>query len=148
MSIRGDILDNMESALQTLTTSNAYPIQISTVLRFNENWSEIAAHDSPLLAIEDTGIDILDVWDDAAYRFRWTVTLVGVVNSQTSDDVQAEMNSVIADVKQLIDSSPDLGDNVLRWRFVQGTQIGYDEQNSLGIALMETELIYYVEETF
>jgi len=144
MSIRATILDNLEIVLKAIQDNASYETAIAEVSRFDENVLTLGQHQFPLVMIVDAGPEILVVQDDTHYHYLMDVTMIGLVKSGTVLDLQTDLNKLISTLKQFIDSDPNLGTNVMRFRFVGLDSNAYETKTEkIGSTVIGTQIRYW-----
>lgn len=146
MSIRGEILNNLEAMLNGITTLNGYAMDIGSVQRRAFSQDEIDRGRSPAVAIVDNGIERSLGYVGTNQRMKAVITIDGLVragsNSPTAANVSEYFNTFIADVRKCVYAS-DLGSNVIYQRlgelraFVAETAIAFE---------YDLEILYYYPE--
>lgn len=118
MSIRANILDNLETALNNIKESSSYELPIAEIGRFPVNPNDLQNHRFPYVSIVDAGEESLTVRDATHYQFLMMTPLVADVQTSTEGDLSESLNKLISDLKKFVDSNPSLGSNVLKFRLV------------------------------
>jgi hypothetical protein len=149
LSIRADILDNLETALKAIQDDTGYDTPIAEVSRFDENALTAEQHRFPLVMIVDAGPESLVVQDDTHYHYLMDIVLIGFVKSGTIQDLQTDLNNLISTLKQFIDSDPSLGSNVMRFRFTGLDSNAYNayetKTEKIGSTVIGTQIRYWCE---
>ena len=146
MSIRSDILDNLETALKAIQDDTSYDTSIAEISRFDENALTLGQHQFPLVMIVDAGPEVLVVQDDTHYHYLMDIVLIGFVKSGTVLDLQTDLNKLISTLKQFIDSDPSLGSNVMRFRFTGLDSNAYETKTEkIGSTVIGTQIRYWCE---
>jgi len=142
MSARDDVLDHLETALTAITTDNGYYTTVKKVARGPLPYEEIA-NNCPFIAIIE-GDETPLVTDATQIRFRSSVGLVLYVKGPNLLDMSKLINELADDVKTMIYTPVDLGDNGFSAAIMSSDiQISLTEKVAAGI--MEIEVIYYAD---
>jgi len=144
MSVRGIILENLETKLIAIKDDLNYDFPIAEISRFEENVLISGQHRFPLIMIVDAGPETLIIEDGSYYHYSTDISLIGIVGSDTKNELQDELNKLISTIKQFIDSVPDLGDNAMRFRFLGlDSNIFETKTHILASTVINTRLRYW-----
>ena len=143
MSVRNDIMSNVEEACKTLRTGYEANL-VTDPMPFRENFLTLTKDETPVLMIVDQGNDIPLVQSSTETMFVFDVSLFGFVTEFSYEDARRELNAILTSVKTLINSEPDLGTAVLKWQFIEGQGIVYDNEGRRGYSTFMTRIIYKV----
>ena len=145
MSVRNDIMDNVLDACKTIRSSDDYEATLAAdPTPFKENYLNMTKDQTPVLMIADQGNDIVLVQSATETMFKFDLSLFGYVAESAWEDAQRELNAILASVKKLINSGPDIGTAVLKWRFVEGLGVAYDNEGRRGWTTIQTTILYKV----
>lgn len=114
MSVRETILGNLATGLATITTANAYSMNVDTpVLRdmpHSDNLNQEIT--KARVVIEDAGADSLISWFSSNKALvEFDVVIRCYVQSARSEEPNDEIGNIQADVMKLLDSPVSLGSN-------------------------------------
>jgi len=143
MSVREDILLNLETALNGIKLSPDYESLIKEVSRYDENVLMTENFSNPLVMIVDVGDDEKRVQDITDYRFRMTVVLRGFVKAGNQIQCQTELNKLVSTIRKFINAGVALGSNVLDFRFMNNEQHRYDQDKGLADCVINTRISYW-----
>jgi len=149
MSVRNDILTNLETALKAIEDDSSYELNIHDVSLYDENILVQQAHKVPLVMIVDTGKERLLVRDDTHYRYEWEIVLRGFVKADTESEVHEKLNKMISTLKQFVDSDSSLGSNVLDFQFIEMQTNRFDPDRMMADTIIVCHIIYWcIDGTF
>ena len=143
ISTRETVFANLEQAIKDIAQAETYQVKFETVTRNDLN---IAAADKgvfPLIGIVDTGPEVIMEKDNTGIRYRTDFTLVGYIQSANLADLQNKVNQLISTLRQFVNSSPDLGTNVLAiWDIELSDRLHEIETQKAGFALA-CQMVWY-----
>jgi len=146
MSVRSDIIDNLETAITAVKDSTSYPLTIKEVNRFDINRLVSANATFPMVVIVDVGGDRVLVQDGSQSRIAMPIGLLGAVSGDTTDELGDNLSKMTSWLEQFIASSPSLGDQVLGIQFGQVRGNSYQvEPTKRASTAVDAEIIYYVD---
>jgi hypothetical protein len=144
VSVRGDILENLEGALNAIKENSAYPMSIATVSRFDINKTSVSRETYPVVIIYDGGPEVPVVEDDTHFHYLMSLSFIAAVQSTTLKDLEIDLNNLIATIKQFLASTPALGDNVMRLRCTGIESNIYETKEAIvGSTLITATLRYW-----
>lgn len=144
MSTRSDILTAMTTALETAQADIAYPVVVKTIMPYGQNWLTVGRDKVPLVAIQDSGTETIDVIDATHYRKSTNMLLIGMIIVSRSDSILSEIDTVQAWIERFIDSNQTLTSSVLDWQLI-GRELREEypnEETARAIVIVATRLIY------
>lgn len=116
MSTRGTILDNLQTQLAAIATGSGYYYSLSAAQVMREAWhQEQLPERKPYVTIIDSGPDRLrQRCASGVIRSEMTVNLILQIQAEDSENpATTEVNNMIADMYQFVETPPSLGSNVL-----------------------------------
>ena len=145
MSIRNDILANLETALEGITVDAGYPITVNSVTRFWQNTNTLNGYREPLVMLLDGSPEEKVAQDASQYRYAFDLKLMGYVKTSTSETTHDELNKLQAALKQLIDSQPSLGAHCLALLFLGTDGNAFDEDQNQAWVTVNCRIIYWCD---
>ncbi len=144
MSVRSDIIATMNTSLQTLAISSSYSAGIKRVLDHNENVEIALKSETPLLMVFDVGNEEVRVRDGTYTRYAFNVEIWGFCRNKTWTQTLASLSTMAADIKEWVQSSPNLGSTVLELHYVGTDEHQYDEERLRGQVKTTLYIQYFV----
>lgn len=145
MALRDIITANLLSALELIKCNSSYESQITQISEFNENILRQLEYQTPLVMLLDPGIEELKVWEETAFRYKWKIGLYGVVQTETKENLNSELNKLVSSLKQFIYSQPSLGNSVLQFKYMETSETRFYKDHTMADVLINCEIIYYSE---
>ena len=145
MSVRSEILGNLQTALQGITIENGYSSDIGLVSRRSFSKDEIDQSKCPALAIDESGQDSPAGKCGIYFRNKMVIALEGYIMSSASSfesgDLSDEFNEFVENVRSCI-STADLGSHALYCR--SGELKVYTGDNEMAF-ILDLEIMYFYE---
>lgn len=142
---RKTIIDNLVTALKAIKTDDDYQIQPAMVSPVVKNIQNISKSNCPAILVIDGGEVEKVVEDDTNVRWKTEIFLVGIVKSDTEDDIHNDLNDMNATLTKFCFSDPDLGSYALEYKFVSADGHNYELVNKpyTGVTTYRTSITYY-----
>ena len=143
-SIRSTIVANIISEMEDLRTdatfSNSSVKKVSSTI---ENIQHQLTDETSFVMVVDTGNEIYVVPDPTHTRYSFDVEVLAYVKGRTTSDGIAELNNIIADVKQWVNAGPSLGSNVFAIDWIENTGSQFDGEHNQMYTTMLLRVVYW-----
>lgn len=113
MSIRNDIITNILTKIDDIQSGDAYDVNVASIQPFDEDYLVKFKGQTPILMVNEAGLEEQLVADGTHDRFAITITVTGYLSGGSHSSLQRDSNDLVAALKQFANSDPDLGDNAL-----------------------------------
>jgi len=141
MSTRKNIITSFTEVLETLTISNGYSNTIKEVSRYPQNVLLVDKSKIPLLIIDDKGEDLI-VEDSTNCRYKIDIDIVVLTESSSMNTAFDTVQDILADIRYLAGTAPDIDDSVLRFKVYDATTIAYDYDKKRAWAIINADILY------
>ena len=142
MGVRSTILNALKTELQGTVNSSSYSFDLAVVTLFDENMLNLPEHRKPMLQILDSEDDISIHEDSTHTVYETFINLFGVVGAGNADDLHNSLANMTALIKQFLASTPSLGSNVYRIKYVKAEN-RYLEGQRVASTLVSCQILYW-----
>lgn len=139
MSIKNDILDNLITALKTITPGNGYNTDVRTVSRFSQA-SDMQQESTPAVYIYETG-ERTNMEAETEIQYTVTGYLIGIIKNLS--DLESRGAALASDIQRLIYSPPSLGTYALDVQITDSEVIMSETEKRVTVSVI-FEIIYYI----
>lgn len=143
MSVRNDIIANLISEVKAYVVSDDCPALIQKVAPFHFNYQMEFKNNTPVLMVIDQGNEQRAVADATHDRYIFDVMMAGYLKGPTYENMRLSLNDIQAAIKDFVNSSPSLGDNVLAVQYVEGLAHAIDADKNQGETASTIRIIYW-----
>lgn len=137
MSVRGEILDNLETALGTILVMNGYETDVKSVYREATSMTEIDPSTAPALLIDNDPVENREPSCQGYERMRMTIQIDGFI--VTSGNLPESYNAFVVDLRNCL-LTANLGTNVIYSHFGEFRSLTGDNQ---AFFTQEFIVVYY-----
>ena len=144
MTIRHTILEAIRAALASIDFAT-YGIKVSQAILVDletDSESEKKSYQFPLIAIADGEKDTVQKRDATHYRFLTQILITGIVAENNLDLCFEKVELLSSAIINKIESNPDLGVNVKKFRFVERGENMIDWSEKKAVSSILCELIW------
>ena len=145
MSVRADILDNLRTELEALKDDTSYELVPNEVSPFTESYLSASKSAFPWVMILDGEPEEVAAQDDDSTVFYATITLLGLMRTDTDVELTGELNKLLSMLKKFIDAGPSLGDNVRAVQYLGTDGLRWYPDGQLGSVDAKMRIIYACE---
>lgn len=145
MSVRADIIDKLEIALNGLKTNDAYELVPKKVSPFIDDYQGASKGSFPWIMIQDADPETKAIEDPTHITYYASISLLGFVKTDTESELTAELNKMLSTFKQFVDEGPSLGDNVLAVEYVGTDGNKWNPDDGIGLVDAKIRIIYWCE---
>lgn len=143
MSERADILAKLEIALNGLKDDPSYEANPATVSMFDERYLAAPPSDFPWLMILDDLPEEKAAEDNTHVTFSMNLIVRCIIKADYKPELVLELNQLQSSIKQLLYSTPSLGDNVLSVLYAGGDGLIYYPDQGFGVADIRFRILYW-----
>ena len=102
MSVRENVISGLIAALEAVKESSSYPLRLSEVSEYDDNYLLTVKDRVPLLMVADTNQEELVARKDTDYKYALRIDFVGYVLADTKPELRGDLNNMNSFIKQFI----------------------------------------------
>ena len=118
MSKRADIISALKTALEGIADDSTYELVPANVSSYTEQFLDETPDNFPWILILDRESEELIAQDDNDAVFGLSLIILGLVCTDTDEELTGELNKMSSDLKKFVDSNPNLGDHVRAIQYI------------------------------
>ena len=145
--VRKLILDNINTALGSISIAGGYKTDVTTVARTLVSWGDIGAAQMPWLGFAPVGQSSVEYKPNQLLKVRLPVTIVGHVSVRSGEAKTEALAKLEDDIIAAINADTTRGGNAIRTNW-QGTQTDEgntdsdDHRGGSGTLVMAFDVLY------
>ena len=143
MSVRADILANLETALNGMKDDVDYEANPAMVSMYDERFLAAPSSDFPWLMILDDLPEERAAQDSTNVAHYMNLIVRSIIKADYKPELVVELNKLQSSVKEFLYSSPSLGDNVLSVMYSGGDGLSYYADQGFGAVDIRFRILYW-----
>ena len=142
MSVRNDVIMALLDKLQTLRDNQDGNVAAKSVLFYDTDRLKPGQYPTPAVTSVDRGPEEVLVIDPFAIRYGTDQLIIADVQGNSSEEMSSPLNNIIARIKAIIESQPDLGPQCLdvQWNGIE--KIVWDNAATRAWAWIHVRIVY------